>query len=212
MREKIIARDNEHLKKLISKEIYAYGENCDLNHIDIRNIKNMSGLFKKSSFNFDISCFNGDISKWDTSHVKNMAMMFMKSKFNGDISKWDTSQVTSMYSMFYASEFNSNISKWNTSSVNTMSYMFTHSHFNQDISIWNTLKTNDMFMMFSNRQIVASRDGIQELNVPYWYGLTLDERKDLFHMYSKIHEEKEIIENSLQSSLLSHQPKKIIKL
>jgi len=37
---------------------------------------------------FNDSTFNGDISKWDVSHVTNMNGMFRWSKFNGDISKW----------------------------------------------------------------------------------------------------------------------------
>lgn len=41
----------------------------------------MNGLFKEAY------SFNGDISKWDVSNVKDMSEMFMDSrKFNGDIS------------------------------------------------------------------------------------------------------------------------------
>ena len=40
---------------------------------------------------FYMSDFNGNISKWDTSNVTNMADMFAYSTFNGNISKWDTS-------------------------------------------------------------------------------------------------------------------------
>ena len=39
------------------------------------------------------SKFNGDISKWDVSMLKDMNWMFYKSKFNGDISNWDVSKV-----------------------------------------------------------------------------------------------------------------------
>jgi len=37
---------------------------------------------------FAFSNFNGDISKWDVSSVKDMSNMFQCSNFNGDISKW----------------------------------------------------------------------------------------------------------------------------
>ena len=39
------------------------------------------------------SNFNGDISSWDVSNVKNMNYMFKKSKFNGDISNWDLTNI-----------------------------------------------------------------------------------------------------------------------
>jgi len=47
------------------------------------------------------STFNGDISKWDVSNVKDMRFMFYRaSTFNGDISQWDVSSVTDMKGMF----------------------------------------------------------------------------------------------------------------
>ena len=49
------------------------------------------------------SKFNGDISKWNTSNVKDMYAMFEDSQFNGDISAWDTSNVMDMEDMFKGS-------------------------------------------------------------------------------------------------------------
>ena len=42
---------------------------------------------------FSCSTFNGKISKWNVSNVKNMVDMFSHSKFNNDISNWDVSNV-----------------------------------------------------------------------------------------------------------------------
>ena len=55
--------------------------------------------------------FNGDLSRWDTSHVTDMIYMFHNATlFNGDISKWETLEVQNMQSMFEnASAFNQNI-------------------------------------------------------------------------------------------------------
>ena len=105
MREKIIVNDRENLLLLIYKEINDYGNECDLNHLDISNVSSMSSLFL--DFNF-----NGDISNWDVSNVTDMRALFSNSKFNGDISNWDVSNVTNMSWLFYKSKFNGDVSNW----------------------------------------------------------------------------------------------------
>ena len=91
--KKIIAKDTGHLDLLINQEMEKNGPNCDLNHIDVSNITNMSWMFWKSKF-------DGDISKWDVSNVIYMSGMFRESKFNGDISKWNVSNVSNMVCVF----------------------------------------------------------------------------------------------------------------
>ena len=66
---KIIAKDNEHLKSLIHQEMKKNGPNCDLNHIDVSNVTNMYDMFYNGQF-------NGDISNWNVSNVTNMHYMF----------------------------------------------------------------------------------------------------------------------------------------
>lgn len=105
MQNTIIAVDKQHLNDLIKQEMYANGNQCDLNHIDVSLIEDMNHLFLRSKF-------NGDISKWDVSNVKYMSHLFQNSDFNGDISMWDVSQVESMDFMFYQSKFNGNILNW----------------------------------------------------------------------------------------------------
>ena len=109
--------NKKELEKLIKQRMKEQGPNCDLNDIDVSEIKDMSALFYNSEF-------NGDISKWDVSNVTNMDSMFEGSEFNGDISKWDVSRVKDMHSMFYNSSFEGDISKWNVSRVKDMGYMF----------------------------------------------------------------------------------------
>jgi surface protein len=49
--------------------ISKFGKNCNLNWVDTSAVTDMSGIFK-------FSLFNGDISKWNTSNVTNMSYMF----------------------------------------------------------------------------------------------------------------------------------------
>ena len=57
-------KDDWELCKLVREMIESEGPYCDLNFIDLSNVTSMSELFKNSKF-------NGDISQWDVSRVKN---------------------------------------------------------------------------------------------------------------------------------------------
>ena len=72
--------EHDELRDLIDYFIEQFGNECNLNWIDVSNITNMSRMFYDSKF-------NGDISKWNVSNVSNMREMFSLSNFNGDISK-----------------------------------------------------------------------------------------------------------------------------
>ena len=155
-------KDRDELKELIDKLIEKRGNNADLNDINTSEITDMYDLFT-----FSNSRFNGDISEWDVSNVKDMSQMFMGSDFtgkNGDISNWDVSNVEDMSCMFQHSKFNGDISKWDVSNVENMNNMFQDSKFtmkNGDISNWNIHKLKDMSWMFANSPL--------EKNPPKWY-------------------------------------------
>lgn len=110
MKTTIIAKNKEHLLSIIAEEMQESGDRCDLNHIDVSQIRNMAKLFF-------LSDFNGDISRWNVSNVINMDSMFRGSEFNGDISAWNVSNVLNISSTIAQSEFNRDLSKWDVRNV-----------------------------------------------------------------------------------------------
>lgn len=164
--DKTQPQNKKELQKLIKRTIEKNGPNCDLNFIDVSCITDMSELFGISLFNdIDISNFNGNISQWNVSNVKNMNSMFSgdffnSSKFNGDLSKWNVSNVTDMGEMFKYSIFNGDISNWDVSNVTDMHEMFNYSQFHGDIINWNLAKKwksgTDITDMFVNSKFSSA--------------------------------------------------------
>lgn len=111
---KAVVYTNSDLQEIIHYFLRKKGNNCDLNFIDVSNIRDFSDIF---SYDFELMSFNGNISKWNVSNAIIMNNMFKRSNFNGDISKWNTSNVTDMKDMFYQSAFEGDISNWDTSKV-----------------------------------------------------------------------------------------------
>ena len=155
MKYKYRPKTKEELMKIIEKEIYEIqgtfskpNWEADLNGIDTSLITDMSNLFV---FVNGLEKFNGNISKWDVSNVKNMASMFFRSEFNGDISNWNVSNVKYMSNMFRKSKFNRDISNWDVSNVEDTEKMFMENeYFNQNISNWNISNVNNFSWMFYN--------------------------------------------------------------
>jgi hypothetical protein len=58
-------RGRHKLRDLVQVCVETYGEDCNLNWIDVSGIRDFSDVFLSSPF-------NGDISKWDVSRAKNM--------------------------------------------------------------------------------------------------------------------------------------------
>ena len=121
----------EQLIDIIQERIDKYGNNCDLNDLDISLVTRLNYLF------YLFPEFNGNISNWNTSNITDFSFMFYKCKFNQDISNWKFNKAIFMNNMFEDSEFNQDISNWKFSKkLATTQEMFLNSEFDQDISNW----------------------------------------------------------------------------
>ena len=110
----------KHLSQIIRRMKRDYKMGGSLNWLDVTAITNMSFLFGRSIFNFDIS-------RWDVSRVTDMDSMFLDCTFNGNISGWDVSRVENMDYMFCKSSFDKDISGWDVSSVTNYEGIFDNS-------------------------------------------------------------------------------------
>ena len=111
------------LINIVDQLIKERGKDADLNDIDTSEITDMYQLFYDSKF-------NGDISGWNVSNVKDIGRMFQYSEFtgeNGDISIWNVSNVKNMHCAFYGSKFNGDISNWDVRNAEDMDEMFYNS-------------------------------------------------------------------------------------
>jgi surface protein len=126
-----------------------------LEHWSTYRVQTMFATFDTAVF------FNGNLSRWDTSQVVNMAQMFRGTEvFQGiGLEDWNTSQVINMASMFYlATKFNGNISHWDVSKVTSMNSMFQYAYnFTgvdgntiDSIGIWNVGQVKYFSYTFAN--------------------------------------------------------------
>jgi len=149
------------LDALVQKLIKERGNEANLNDIDTSQIDNMQFLFTGLKF-------DGDISGWDVSNVKDMNAMFYRSTYtgkNGGISKWDVSNVIDMSSMFAKSNFDGDISNWNVHKVIYMSSMFDSSVFDGDLSNWDVSSVENMNRMFRGSKFTGKNGDISGWNV-----------------------------------------------
>ena len=77
----IVVNNKKELKSLIIQRIREQGLNCNLNDIDVSRVTDMSELFMSSKF-------NGDISEWNVSNVKNTFGIFDDSPIEGNELGW----------------------------------------------------------------------------------------------------------------------------
>ena len=115
----------------------------------LENIDGMNHFFYESGI-------KSGIENWDTTGVTDMRAMFWGAEYDGDLSGWDTSLVKNMSYTFITSKFNNNsICNWDTSSVTTMKSTFNKALFDQDLSAWNTSNVEDMSSMFKQSEFTG---------------------------------------------------------
>ena len=99
MSKETIKCQNNTIKRHVKEQIELLGNEADLNHLDVSEVTNMEVLFVK------YEDFNGDVSYWNVSNVKDMRSMFNDTQFNGDLSSWDISNVENIGDMFGSAEY-----------------------------------------------------------------------------------------------------------
>jgi surface protein len=145
-------KSKKELVQIIEDYCEENGWDSDLNFIDTSLITDMSYLFcDNSEYGYGLGRFNGNISKWDVSSVKNMISMFeCAEKFNQPLNNWDVSNVEDMDYMFSgAFNFNQSLNNWDVSNVEYMEGMFLDAkNFNQPIGNWDVSNVEEMMCMF----------------------------------------------------------------
>lgn len=139
---KILAKNTDHLRQLINRELQIQGEFANLNHIDTWYIMDMSELFTGQKR----GKFDGDISEWDFSNLHKAEAMFYRSKFTGKnspgIKDWKFPLLRNTREMFSKSEFQGDCSNWYIPNVVNAQKMFMSTKIEFDIT---PLFTGDNF-------------------------------------------------------------------
>jgi surface protein len=102
---KYFPKDRDELKAIIIDHLK--NENGDLTDIDVSEVDNFNGLFRRLATPPIRDIVEIDVTGWDTSKVTTMGRMFFgcfKLKKIKGIEDWDISNVESMRSMFYNCE------------------------------------------------------------------------------------------------------------
>ncbi len=77
----IIAENKADLRECIKEALYLQGADCDLNHIDISKVTDLSNLFADCTG-------QPDVSHWEVGHVRDMSGLFVRADYCGDLSAW----------------------------------------------------------------------------------------------------------------------------
>ena len=166
-----IKANDKTIKEIVLTEIKRLGKDCDLNHIDVREVTDFSKVFYLKDFRGDVSlwnvsngtdftlCFAGnssfdcDLSAWNVKNSESFGRMFaLDHKFRGiGLENWIVNSCLYFGQMFInCKSFNGNISDWKISpEAKTFEGMFKECEsFTQDLSKWKIPKYSNKVDMF----------------------------------------------------------------
>lgn len=112
--------------------------------------ENIKLWFNKSFLNFDRNYYH--ITFWETSNITCMYAVFQDKHYFNDILLWNTSKVKNMALMFCnATNYNKELNFWIVSNVREMYSMFSGAKkFNQELNLWEIKKLENAYSMFSH--------------------------------------------------------------
>ena len=161
-----------------------YCSNFDVANLDLSNGPDMSYTFADAGYNASSTLFSLDLSKWDTSKVKDMSCMFWYAGRKAQtfeligVEDWDISNANNIESMFAYSGYNAttwsfDLSKWDTSSVIDewvigMEWVFGYAGYNStnfslNVTNWDVSRVSDTGWMFYNTGCKATSFKIEGL-------------------------------------------------
>ncbi len=141
-------------------------EKLNITNLNTKNVESMNSMFSNIG---SIGVKNLDLSKWDTSNLRDISRMFTSNysieKIN--VSNWNTSKITKMEDAFSGThnlKEIKGIENWDTLNVKTIRNMFAFSENLKSLNLskWNTSNVVDMSTVFLGAESLAY------LNIENW--------------------------------------------
>lgn len=137
--DRVVVEDKLSLKRIIAFLMYKFGNNLDLNFIDVSKLTD----FRK--------VFNGRMRIRVDKNSKEKEIVL--NRFNGWIDEWNTISAKSMKSMFKDSVFNRHNLNFDVRNVEEMDSMFENALFDKEINFLNSINLKSATKMFANKKI-----------------------------------------------------------
>lgn len=142
-------------------------EELPLKYLDVKEIRNITGLFKNKTITEDLSLWDtrnfeclretfynatikSDISMWNTRNVRDLSYAFYYAKVESDLSQWETYNLETLEAAFIGITNDFGFSKWDIKNVRNLNYALYAARIEDlDLSAWNTHNVRFMNCLLS---------------------------------------------------------------